>query len=196
MTSDRTVLGVISWKSIGVCLSLGREYEQVRQCMESPQELSYNKPLFEAIAPIAERGYALVRGEDKTITGIITAADISLQFMQLAGPFLFIGEIEGYLRHLIHGKFNLEQLGKASDGGRPIEGPSDLTLGGYLRLLENKDNWQRLNLKIDRGEFVKHLDEVRQIRNDVMHFNPNGHTEDKTKKLRDITRFFERLVRT
>ena len=139
----------------------------------------------------------LVRGTDRRITGIVTATDLSLQFMQLAGPFLFVGEIEGHLRHLIHGKFTLEQLRAAStpeeSGG--IEGSGDLTLGGYCRLLENKDNWGSLGLNIDRAEFVKHLDEVRRIRNDVMHFNPDGLSDDETKKLRDIARFFENLVR-
>ena len=62
------------------------------------------------------------------------------------------------------------------------------------RLLENKENWQLLDLNIDRAEFVKHLDEVRNIRNDVMHFNPDGLSENETKKLRDIARFFETLV--
>ena len=50
-------------------------------------------------------------------------------------------------------------------------------------------------MSIDRKEFVKHLDEVRRIRNDVMHFNPDGLSEEQTKKLRDIAKFFEHLVR-
>ena len=51
-----------------------------------------------------------------------------------------------------------------------------------------------MNLNIDRSEFVKHLDAVRQIRNNVMHFNPDGLSEDDSRKLRDIARFFENLV--
>ena len=197
MTSERDVKGVITWKSIGARLSLGRECEQVRQCMDPAIELPSNTPLFEAIAPIAEHGYVLVRGEDKVITGIITAADISFQFMQLAGPFLVIGGIERHLRHLIRNKFTLEQLRKASDSKNKchIKGPNNLTLGGYCRLLENEGNWERLNLNIERTEFINHLHEVRDIRNSVMHFNPDGLSEDETRKLRDIARFFENLVR-
>ena len=120
-----------------------------------------------------------------------------MQFMQLAGPFLFVGEIEGHLRHLIHGKFTLEQLREASipEEGRDIEGSGDLTLGGYCRLLEKKENWDFLNLNIDRSEFIRHLDDVRKIRNDVMHFNPDGLSTEETRKLQDIARFFETLVR-
>ena len=197
MTSARNVSGIISWTSIGIRLSLGRHCENVRDCMEAAEIVSVTTPLHEAIATIAEHGYVLVRGIDQVITGIVTATDLSFQFMQLAGPFLFVGEIEGHLRNLIHAKFTLEQLRAASltEEGRTIEGSGDLTLGGYCRLLENKENWQHLALPIDRVEFVKHLDAVRQIRNDVMHFNPDGLSDDQTKKLRDIARFFEDLVR-
>ena len=196
MTNERELSGVISWHSIGARLSLGRHCQYVRECMDPAQEVQVLTPLFEAIATIAEHGYVFVRGTDKRITGIVTATDLSLQFMQLAGPFLFVGEIEGHLRHLVHGKFTLEQLRAAStsEEAKTIEGSGDLTLGGYCRLLENKENWQLLDLNIDRAEFVKHLDEVRNIRNDVMHFNPDGLSENETKKLRDIARFFETLV--
>lgn len=197
MTSERSVSGIISWTSIGIRLSLGHECEYVRDCTDHAEVLEVTTPLFEAIATIARHGYVLVRGSDNTITGIVTATDLSLQFMQLAGPFLFVGEIEGYLRHLIHGKFTVEQMRTASvaEEGRSIEGSGDMTLGGYCRLLENKDNWQQLGLNIDRAEFVKHLDSVRQIRNNVMHFNPDGLSDDETRKLQNIARFFENLVR-
>ena len=197
MQGEREVRGVISWKSIGERLSLGRQYEFVRQCMDSAQVVRDTMPLAEAITTIAEHGYVLVQGTDRKISGIVTASDLSFQFMQLAGPFLFIGEIEGRLRNLIHGRFTLEQLQAASgpEGGKPIEGSGDMTLGGYCKLLGNKDNWERLGLNIDRVEFVKHLDAVRGIRNNVMHFNPDGTSEEDTNELRNIARFFENLER-
>ena len=197
MTSKRDVSGIISWESIGAHLSLGQACECVRDCMNPAKELPDTVPLFDAIGTIAAHGYVLVRSTDKTITGIVTASDLSLQFMQLAGPFLFVGEIEGYLRHLIHGKFTVEQLQAASapEGGRSIEGSGDLTIGDYHALLRNKDNWDQLRLNIDRVAFVEHLDEVRQIRNGVMHFNPDGLSTNETKKLRDVAHFFENLAR-
>ena len=197
MEGDYKVAGIVSWTSIGARLSLGRECECVRHCMDPAKELPATAPLFDAIPTIAEHGYVLVRGPDNTITGIVTASDLSLQFMQLAGPFLFVGQIEGYLRHLIHGKFTLEQLRAASlpEEGQRIEGSGDLTLGGYGQLLGDPDNWKHLGLKIDRAEFVRQIDEVRRIRNDVMHFNLDGLSEDEAAKLRDIARFFENLAR-
>ena len=196
MESEWKVLGMVSWKSIGARLSMGKGCESVKDCMEDPIELSDSTPLFEAISSIAEYGYVLVRSSQNKVIGIVTATDLSLQFRQLAGPFLFVGEIEGYLRQLIHGKFTIEEMSaaSASEEGKSIEGSGDLTLGGYCRLLEGEKNWDRLGLAVDRTEFVKHLHAVREIRNDVMHFSPDGLSEDQTNKLRDMARFFENLV--
>lgn len=196
MIGEREVKGVISWQSIGRSLSLGQQsYEYVRQCMDPAREISFNTPLFNVIGGIAEHGYVLVRGEDKVITGIVTSGDISNQFMQLAGPFLLIGEIEGHLRHLAHGKFTVEEMQDASPEGQGnINGLADLTLGGYCRILQNPEHWGRLNLNIDRKEFVKHLDSVRKIRNDIMHFNPDGLSDEDINTLKASTRFLANLV--
>lgn len=195
MIGEREVKGVISWQSIGRSLSLGQKCEYVRHCMDPAREISFNTPLFNVIGGIAEHGYVLVRGEDKVITGIVTSGDISNQFMQLAGPFLLIGEIEGHLRRLAHGKFTVEEMQNASPEGQGnINGLADLTLGGYCRILQNPEHWGRLNLNIDRKEFVKHLESVRKIRNDIMHFNPDGLSDEDINTLKASARFLANLV--
>ncbi len=197
MQGERTVKGVISWKSIGARASLDHDRGLVREWMDPAEEVSISTPLFEAISAIRKHGYVLVRGEDNSITGIVTASDVSQQFIQLASPFLLIGEIEGQLRRLIHGKFTVEELREAAPEHRweSIAGSADLTLGEFCRLLENPDRWGRLNLSIDRQAFVKHLDSVRKLRNDVMHFNPDGLSQEDIKKLQDLAQFFRDLVR-
>ena len=194
MKNEREVSGIVTWESIGTRLSLGRECTFVRQCMEPAEVIPGETRLFDAIRKVAEHGYVLVRGKDRTITGIVTATDLSHQFGQLAEPFLFVGEIEGHLRNLIHGRFTIEQLQAAAGDERPIDGSADLTFGGYCQLLANKDNWERLELDVDRAEFIKHLESVRGIRNDVMHFSPDGLDDDQRKKLRNVARFFDQLA--
>ena len=195
LTSDREVKGMIGWQSIGTRLALGQQCDYVRDCMEPAKEISFSTPLFDAIKEIVEHGYVLVRREDKVITGIVTAGDISDQFMQLAGPFLLVGEIESHLRRLVHGKFTVEQMQKASPAGQQdINGIADMTLGGYCRLLANEEHWDQLELNIDRKEFIEHLNAVREIRNDVMHFDPDGLSPKDIKKLQDVARFFASLV--
>ena len=198
MTGERTVNGMISWKSIGSSFSLGGPYEWVRDCMEeSVEEISIDAPLYEAIGSIAKHGYLLVRGKDRAVTGIVTETDLSEQFMHLAGPFLLIGEIEGHLRQLIHGRFTVEEMQSTSEGEgrRDISGSADLTFGGYCRLLQKPEYWERLNLAVDRGTFVEHLETVRRIRNDVMHFDPDGLSPEDEKMLRGVARCLETLIR-
>ena len=48
---------------------------------------------------------------------------------------------------------------------------------------------------MDRKEFVKQLDWVREKRNDVMHFDPEGLEPDDTKKLENLALFFRNLRR-
>lgn len=194
MKNDRDVSGVVTWQSIGTRLSLGRECTHICQCMEPAEVIPGTTRLFDAIGIVTRHGYVLVRGEDRTITGIVTATDLTDQLGQFAGPFLFVGEIEGHLRNFIHGKFTLDQLQAASGQDRPIEGSSDLTFGGFCRLLENTVNWEQLDLGIDRAQFIKRLNTVREMRNDVMHFNPDGIDVDQRKTLRNVARFFDQLA--
>ena len=196
MPNERDVKGVVSWKSIGSRLALGSKFDFVRQCLDSPQVIQADASLFSAIDIIAEHDFVLIRGPDQTISGIVTASDLAQQFRQLAEPFLLIGEIENHVRRLIRGKFTVEELSKVKDDedeGRSIDRVEDLTFGEYIRLFENSARWKKLNLPIDRRVFVKRLDEVRKIRNDVAHFDPDGLSEGNLKTLRDFSRFMQDL---
>lgn len=198
MTTDREVKGVVSWESIGSRLALGRNCNLVRECMDAPQLIRIDASLFAAIEIIARHDYVLVTDIDDTVRGIVTATDLSQQFRQLAEPFLLIGEIENHIRLLLHGKFTVKELRDATnpcDEDRNVEGISDLTFGEYVGLLENETRWNKLNLAIDRSEFVKSLNEVREIRNDVMHFDPQGLSDDELKTLRGLARFLQGLRR-
>ncbi len=199
MQNEHEVKGIISWKSIGIRLSLGHDCQWVRECMTlSPPEVSIEDPLFSAIGYISQHDYVLVRGQCRKITGIVTSSDVAGQFVQLAGPFLRIGEIEGYLRSLIHRKFTVDELNQAlppSSGDRTVSGPEDLTIGEYHQLLGKEELWNRLNLNLDRKEFRKQLDWVRERRNDVMHFAPDGLEPQDLKKLHSIAMFFRDLRR-
>ena len=196
MRNERDIDGVVSWESIGARLALKRECNHVHQCMEPPVVIPATTRLFDAIASVTKHGYVLVQAKDRTITGIVTQADLTEQLGQFAGPFLFLGEIEKHLRNLIHGKFTLDELRAASKPERTVEESSDLTFGGFCRLLENPDNWKKLNLAIDRKEFTNRLKSVNRLRNDVMHFNPDGIDKEQRNTLRNVARFLDKLARS
>jgi CBS domain-containing protein len=196
MQGVRDVKGVISWRSIGSRLALGAPCARVRDCRDSHREVSADTSLFHAIPAIIEDGYVLVRADDKTISGIVTASDLSLQFQQLSEPFLLLGEIEQHVRKLIEGKFALSDLQDAKDPAdvqRLVERVADLTLGEYIRLLENSNRWTMLKVNIDRAIFIAELKEVKRIRNDVMHFDPDPLGESELSTLRSFVRLLQRL---
>ncbi len=196
MTNERDVKGVISWTSIGKRLVFEKPCTLVRDCMEPHQEISSDVSLFAAIDYIIHNEYVLIRDSTKKISGIVTTSDLSLQFLQLGEPFLLLGEIENQIRRLIHGKFSKDELSGArdpSDSARQISSEADLTFGEYIRLLENPARWSNLKIKIDRTVFIEKLDKVRQIRNDVMHFDPDGIAETDLKTLRDFVSFLQSL---
>jgi predicted transcriptional regulator len=196
MTSERDVKGVISWTSIGTRLALSKEGLHVRDLMDAHQEIRSDASMFQAIPVIIQHEYVLIRGVDNRITGIVTASDLSLQFQQLAEPFLLLGEIENHIRRILASKFSPAELAEArdpSDTDREVNQAADLTIGEYIRLLENPDRWTKLDLPIDRKTFVKQLDRVREIRNDVMHFDPDPMPTDDLGFLRDLVEFFQRL---
>ena len=197
MTNERDVKGIVSWETIGPRLAIrGTPVQFVRECMKSHFEVLSTDLLFRVIGDIVENSYVLVRGEDRTITGILTTTDLSFQFQQLAEPFLLLGEIENHIRSLIDGKFTREELGSIKDDAdddRTIESVADLTLGEFIRLLGNPEYWTKSGLRVDRKVFTQELDRVRQIRNDVMHFDPDGITSEDHALLRHFLHFLHEL---
>jgi CBS domain-containing protein len=196
MTTDRDVKGVISWRTIGSRLSLDCGGTVVSDFMEESHVIPIGTSLFDAINSVSEHGHVLVQAVDRTICGIVTAADLTIQFRNLAEPFLLIGEIENHIRKLIHGKFTAEELQEIrnpNDPDRVVECVADLTFGEYLRLIENEDRWAKLGVQIDRVEFTKRLDQIRVIRNDVMHFDPDGLSDDDVSTLQGFASFLRTI---
>jgi len=196
MTNQRDVKGVINWSSIGTRIALGKGGDHVRDVMDVHQEIRADVSMFQAISIVGQFGYVLVRGSQNNITGIVTASDLNLQFQQLAEPFLLLGEIENHIRGLLDGKFTaaeLDSMRDPSDKSRKVEAVSDLTFGEYLRLLESQENWDKIDVSLDRKTFCNHLDQVRKIRNDVMHFDPDGVPEGDLNQLRGFAHFLQQL---
>lgn len=193
----RRIDGMISWRSMGRARASGRACQHVRDCLEPVRILDQDAPFFEAVDTITEREVVLVRGKDRTITGIVTTADLSSEYHQKAEPFLLLEEVEDRIRALISRNLSEEEIKQArdpGDGKREIESVDDLTFGEYVRLLEYRENWDKLGLGIDRKLFVKLLNDVREVRNDVMHFRPDSFEPEDLRKVRRLRRLLEQLV--
>lgn len=155
--------------------------------------------MFNAVKFVLEKEVVLVRQKDKTISGIVTITDIGEQFIAMAEPFLIIEQIENHIRKLLDQKFTIEELNISishEDKPKEIKGLSDLTFGQYVRILEDPKKFEKLKLNIDRGLVAKQLEEVRKIRNDVMHFDPDGITPQNLDLLRQTAAFLNTISAT
>lgn len=189
MQGERDVKGIVSWQSMAKRLSLGKACTSVKDCMEPAHIIRSDFGLFEAIPGIVEHGYALVRGDDLEISGIVTTSDLAVQLQELGEPFLVLGEIENAVRGMIGERFTRDELLEARDPGddrRVVNSAADLTFGEYIRLIEKPERWDKLEVPIDRQVFIRELELVRRIRNDVMHFDPDGIPDEDLATLRSF----------
>lgn len=113
----------------------------------------------------------------------------------MAEPFLLVGEIENGIRGILSGKFTGPELqaAKAPPDERKITGITNLTFGEYARLLSSELGWKKVALHIDKKKFVCWLQEVGKLRNNVMHFNPDGLEKTDLVQLQEFAEFLKRL---
>lgn len=201
MIGSRELKGVLSWKSIGGRLAQRTKLLTVSDAMEPGIVVRETDSLFDVTALIIKNDFVFVASSpDNRITGIVTATDLSEQFQTLSEPFLLIGQIENQIRKLMDGRFDLDALRAACHEKDPdragrIHGVADLNFGEYMRILEVEANWAKLNFVADRATFIKEMDKVREIRNDVMHFDPDGIEEEQFVQLRRFSKFLTSLER-
>ena len=194
MTTEWNVKGMITWQTITVKDVFGMKGQYARDFVENHHEVGLDSSLFSAIPAIDKYGYVLVKSaRDKTICGIVTSSDLSNEFRDRTEPYLLISEIEGWLRSIIGKRFSLDELADVCLP-RQISDVTDMTFGDYKQLLQEPNRWAKLGLNIDRWIFCERLEAVKDIRNDVAHFNFRTRGED-LDSLRDFANFLAKLSR-
>jgi CBS domain-containing protein len=199
LSGTRDVVGLISWKSIGIALTLGKKCESVLDCREDVEVLNIDEPIFKAMNVILAKEVILVRDKKNTISGIVTATDLGEQFLKLSEPFLIIEQIENLVRHLLDGKLTFDDIKKVLDlskHDKEIHSLADLNFGHYVRIMENPELYAKLGLRIDRVILQKMLQETRIIRNDVMHFKPEEIEQKDLEALRQVLNFLTTIINT
>lgn len=199
MSDEKTIEGVISWRTIGIAKNFDSKKESVKDHMVKGVVLLNSTDNFlDSVPKILEREFAFVRGGGGRICGIITLYDISLQFRFVAEPFIELQHIETSIRRLIDARIdNTTFLHFCNEryGDTKIRSTTDLTFGQYLGILGNKQLWEHLNLNLDRKVFTDKLDCVRVVRNEVMHFRTKEMSKQNLKHLKDVSKFFRMLER-
>ncbi|WP_312894060.1 restriction system modified-DNA reader domain-containing protein [Nocardiopsis metallicus] len=181
--------GVVTWKSLARAMNVDPRCS-LRQATEPCDPVESHRELLDVIPEIQDRGFVLVNGEDGRISGIVTTTDVAQRYSDAAIPFLLIGVIDTLLRRTIAENVPMALINKlcaASEQGRPeLKSVNNLTMGDYKRVLESPEAWERLGWPLDRAAFIKQLDAIVTIRNDVMHFNPDPLPEGCVVQLKSM----------
>lgn len=196
LEGERSLKGAITWETLGRGHLRGRP-ARVSDVTMASESVVYDADLLSLVPRIVEAGFVFVRGVDNKITGIVTTADLSKEFVDLARPFFLLGEIERRFRRLVQACFAPKELAEAVDRAdeREVESAADLTLGELERLVQRPEHWQRLRLSVARNEFLAAIARVRDVRNDVMHFSPDPPGEEELESLRGFLRLLRHLAR-
>ncbi|WP_433151894.1 hypothetical protein ACQPZ8_16290 [Actinomadura nitritigenes] len=185
--------GVVSWQSIAMAHARGR-CETLADATAPAPEVSIRAELLVAIPDIIQQGCLFVRDTDQKISGLVTASDLSQAFGELTGPFLQLGEIERRLRRCVERMCpTVEELQKASNFKKATS-PEDLMLGQVLMVFKKTDRWERLKWALPQQDFVKKLEALKNIRNQVAHFRPNPLTPEERTQIEVFASLVKYLV--
>jgi CBS domain-containing protein len=187
MTSRRDLKGAVSWKSIARARNANPQ-AMLSAAITKASDVPYTADLIGLLPVIQSQEFVFVRGADRTVTGIVTLADVVEVYGQMASPFFMIGRIDQNLRRIIEATFPMRTIRPLydRDGLRDLSSCDELTMGDYQRILENSDCWDKLGWSLDRKTFCARLDEIAQVRNNLMHFNSDPMPDDIVSMLQNF----------
>ena len=187
MTSPRDLKGAVSWKSIARARN-ANPTARLSTAIIKASDVLYTADLIGLLPVIQSQEFVFVRGADRTVTGIVTLADVVEVYGQMASPFFMIGRIDQSLRRIMEATFPMRTITPLCDrdGLRGLSTCDQLTMGDYQRILENPDSWTRLGWSLDRKTFCARLEEIAEVRNNLMHFNSDPLPDDVVSMLQNF----------
>lgn len=180
-------LGAVTWRSI----AQARHQDPaalLSSAVVPSDPLPYDTELLDVVGRLQGDGFVFVVGVENVVSGIVTTADVVQLYSEMSTPFFLIGELDQELRRLVVATFPFDEVCKLCDpeGRRGIATYDDLAMGDYQRVLEHPANWSTLGWPLDRVAVAQRLRELRDLRNDIMHFNPDPLPDGSVIKLRNI----------
>jgi predicted transcriptional regulator len=190
LSGPRILRGAITWQSIAHARHAKPDAKLSDAVEPDVADVRYDKELIDVLPELQRSGFVFVRNEKNEVAGIVTTADVVHAYGEMAMPFFQIGEVDRNLRRIIARNFDLDEV--QGFFTRKVGSFDELTMGEYRRVLENPGNWTKLGWPLDRAVLVERLDEIRKIRNDVMHFNPDPLPDGTIEKLRKLNSLLRR----
>lgn len=182
LNGPRNLRGAVTWRSIAQALQQKSDASVADAINTHVEVVAYDRDLFDILPALQQRDFVFVLDETKAIKGIVTTADVAHRYGEMATPFFLLGEVDQTLRWALRRTFDIEAVQTFCH--RKITNFDDLSIGESLRVLENQDMWEKLGWQLDRSAFTSRLEEIRSIRNKVMHFHSDPVSEDAVQKLR------------
>lgn len=191
----RKLMGFISWESIMRAKINGVTSDMVKDYVDTNvATLNYDTPLIKAIEVVKEHDFAVVLAKDNSLYGIVTVNDVTKQFISESEPYVLLSELESHLRNLLRDKILVEDLKKlcnCKDG--EIVSIDEMSFGDYVSVFGNEKQWKKIKISADRKTFIDTLEQIRKIRNEVMHFRPEGIGKVKKEVLRQFVAYLRTL---
>jgi restriction system protein len=162
----------VSWESIAKAYMSQTPPVTVSQAKHPALQAGYDDLVLPRIDDISSSGFIFIRSRDsKTVAGIITAADLTNRFGEIAKPFTEIEECERRLQRRVKAHISADIIEAATN--KRYKNADKLTFGAYPYVLKDAKNFALLGWALDHEEFVKQVQEVAKIRNRMMHFSPD-----------------------
>jgi restriction system protein len=182
LDENEHLCGSIGWREIGAT-SRGASALVKDAAVQKVRAMRTNDPLVDCVPQVAEHGFVFVLKPDGTLSGMVTAYDLAHRLGEELSPYTLMEEVEHRLRlALLAALLRI----KAESGQYGTEG--DLTkirklreakanFIEYVELLRRADVWAALGWLYPQDSFADRIDEVRKIRNDLMHFHEQNEEE-------------------
>jgi predicted transcriptional regulator len=194
LDGERNLKGYVSWRTI-FRAEVRKPNITLKNATEPPPRVVYNtEELLDHVATIYDEGFVFVRARDGRHCGIVTAADLARHFQGLTTPYFQIGQIEARLRQCISRAFPIAEIRVILD--KPdLESVNKMLVSEYMTVLGESARWDRMHwANVPRKQFLHQLDEVREIRNRVMHFGQQLEQADRIT-LKNFLKLMGDLVR-
>ena len=194
MTTTREIKGSVTWRSIAKALAHSSD-ASLDDALEAAPVHSYEQDLVDVLGVLCDHDFIFVRDSKREISGIVTTADVVRLYGETATPFFLIGEIDHLLRGAISDTWTIEQVTAVCnpENERSLLSHDDLSFGDYQRMLENPERFEAMGWPLDRATFINRLDEVREIRNGVAHFDQDPLDKEQVDRLKNFLKVMRDL---
>lgn len=170
--------GIVTWETIGQALARDSDASLQACIKDECPEAQLDEDLLNVIPEVNRHGFVVVLKHDRTVSGIVTGADLGNALADVAGPYILLEKIETSMRRIVsHVRtddnpqvFEIETRVLGGNGKFNIAVPEELTFGELKSVVCHESVWPLLPGDYDRKSLSDALHDAVELRNQLMHF--------------------------